>query len=140
LGADDYIPKPFNPRELLARVRAVLRRAAAKPELDQPIGSRVISFAGWTLDTLTRELQSPDHVVIDLNGGEYDLLFAFLERPNRVLTRDQLLELARNRSAASFDRSIDVQVSRLKRKLEADENAPALIKTVRGAGYMLCRR
>jgi two-component system OmpR family response regulator len=104
--------------------------------LDQPIGGRVISFAGWTLDTLTRELQSPAHVVIDLSGGEYDLLLAFLEHPNRVLSRDQLLELARNRSAASFDRSIDVQVSRLRRKLQADDNAPALIKTVRGAGYM----
>ena len=124
LGADDYIPKPFNPRELLARVRAVLRRAAAKPDLDQPIGGRVISFAGWTLDTLTRELQSPDHVVIDLSGGEYDLLFAFLEHPNRVLTRDQLLELARKRSAASFDRSIDVQVSRLGESWKSTRTRP----------------
>jgi two-component system OmpR family response regulator len=136
LGADDYLPKPFNPRELLARIRAVLRRAAANRDMDQRIGGRLISFAGWTLDTLSRELQSPDHVVIDLSGGEYDLLVAFLEHPNRVLSRDQLLELARNRSAAAFDRSIDVQVSRLRRKLQADENAPPPIKTVRGAGYL----
>jgi two-component system OmpR family response regulator len=136
LGADDYLPKPFNPRELLARVRAILRRAAAKPDPDRPIGGRLISFAGYTLDTQRREVTSPEGVVIDLSGGEYDLLLAFLEHPNRVLSRDQLLELARNRSADPFDRSIDVQVSRLRRKLEADDKAPALIKTVRGAGYI----
>jgi two-component system, OmpR family, response regulator len=136
LGADDYIPKPFNPRELLARVRAVLRRAAAKPDPDRAIGGRLISFAGYTLDTQRREVASPEGVVIDLSGGEYDLLLAFLEHPNRVLSRDQLLELARNRSADPFDRSIDVQVSRLRRKLETNDKAPALIKTVRGAGYI----
>jgi two-component system, OmpR family, response regulator len=136
LGADDYIPKPFNPRELLARVRAVLRRAAAKPDPNQPIGGRLISFAGYTLDTQRREVASPEGVAIDLSGGEYDLLLAFIEHPNRVLSRDQLLELARNRSPDPFDRSIDVQVSRLRRKLEANEKAPALIKTIRGAGYI----
>jgi len=136
LGADDYIPKPFNPRELLARIRAVLRRAAARPHADQAIGGRLIAFAGYTLDTQRREVTSPEGVVIDLSGGEYDLLLAFIEHPNRVLSRDQLLELSRNRAAEPFDRSIDVQVSRLRRKLEADEKAPALIKTVRGAGYV----
>ena len=136
LGADDYIPKPFNPRELLARVRAVLRRAAARPDATQAIGGRRISFAGYVLDTQRREVTSPDGVVIDLSGGEYDLLLAFIERPNRVLSRDQLLELSRNRTADSFDRSIDLQVSRLRRKLEAGGKTPALIKTVRGAGYI----
>jgi two-component system OmpR family response regulator len=136
MGADDYLAKPFNPRELLARVRAVLRRAAAKPDPDRPIGGRLISFAGYALDTQRREVTSPEGVAIDLSGGEYDLLLAFLEHPNRVLSRDQLLELARNRSADPFDRSIDVQVSRLRRKLEANDKTPALIKTVRGAGYI----
>ena len=136
LGADDYLAKPFNPRELLARVRAVLRRAAAKPDPDRPIGGRLISFAGYTLDTQRREVTSPEGAAIDLSGGEYDLLLAFLEHPNRVLSRDQLLELARNRSPDPFDRSIDVQVSRLRRKLEANDKTPVLIKTVRGAGYI----
>jgi two-component system, OmpR family, response regulator len=136
LGADDYMPKPFNPRELLARVRAVLRRAAARPDADRTTGGRLITFAGWTLDMLRREVTSSDGVVIDLSGGEYDLLLALVEHPNRVLSRDQLLELARNRMCTPFDRSIDVQISRLRRKLEADENAPALIKTIRGVGYM----
>lgn len=136
IGADDYLPKPFNPRELLARIRAVLRRAAARPDANQPIGGRTISFAGYTLDTQRREVIAQDGVVIDLSGGEYDLLLAFIEHPNRVLSREQLLELSRNRSAEPFDRSIDVQVSRLRRKLEAGEGAPALIKTVRGAGYL----
>jgi Response regulators consisting of a CheY-like receiver domain and a winged-helix DNA-binding domain len=136
IGADDYLPKPFNPRELLARIRAVLRRAAARPDANQPIGGRLISFADYTLDTQRREVISQDGVVIDLSGGEYDLLLAFIEHPNRVLSREQLLELSRNRSAEPFDRSIDVQVSRLRRKLEAGEGAPPLIKTVRGAGYL----
>jgi two-component system, OmpR family, response regulator len=136
LGADDYIAKPFNPRELLARVRAVLRRAATAPQAGPETRGRLVTFAGWTLDTLRREVASADGVVIDLSGGEYDVLIAFVEHPNRILSRDHLLELARNRTSASFDRSIDVQVSRLRRKLEADESAPQLIKTVRGAGYM----
>ncbi|MFO1155077.1 MAG: response regulator [Rhodospirillales bacterium] len=136
LGADDYLPKPFNPRELLARIRAVLRRAAAKPDPSQPIGGRRISFSGYVLDAQRREVVSPDDVAIDLSGGEYDLLLAFIEHPNRVLSREQLLELSRNRTGDPFDRSIDVQVSRLRRKLEAG-SAPTLIKTVRGAGYIL---
>ncbi|QNT70215.1 response regulator [Defluviicoccus vanus] len=136
LGADDYLAKPFNPRELLARVRAVLRRAGAKPDQDQPIGGRMIAFAGYRLDTQRREVTSPDGVVIDLSGGEYDLLLAFIERPNRVLSREQLLEMSRHRLADPFDRSIDVQVSRLRRKLEAGEAIAPLIKTIRGAGYL----
>lgn len=135
VGADDYLPKPFNPRELLARIRAVLRRAALQQPGEPPRG-RLIAFGGWTLDTLRREVTSADGVVVDLSGGEYDVLIAFVEHPNRILTRDQLLELARNRASNAFDRSIDVQISRIRRKLEGDRNAPPLIKTVRGAGYI----
>ena len=130
------MPKPFSPRELLARIRAVLRRAEARPPANQPAGGRLVAFAGYSLDTRRREVTSPDGVVIDLSGGEYDLLLAFIEHPNRVLSRDHLLELSRNRSAEPFDRSIDVQVSRLRRKLETGDSSPTLIKTVRGAGYI----
>lgn len=135
VGADDYLPKPFNPRELLARIRAVLRRAAQQQPGEPPRG-RLITFGGWTLDTLRREVASADGVVVDLSGGEYDVLIAFVEHPNRILTREQLLELARNRSGNAFDRSIDVQISRIRRKLEGSGHSPPLIKTVRGAGYI----
>jgi two-component system OmpR family response regulator len=135
VGADDYLPKPFNPRELLARIRAVLRRAAAQPR-EAAQGGRLITFAGWRLDTLRREVTSPAGVVVDLSGGEYDVLIALVEHPNRILSREQLLELARNRASNPFDRSIDVQISRIRRKLESDTSAPPLIKTVRGAGYI----
>jgi two-component system, OmpR family, response regulator len=136
VGADDYLPKPFNPRELLARIRAVLRRAAAGQAGDVARSGRLITFAGWTLDTLRREVTSPAGVVVDLSGGEYDVLIAFVEHPNRILSRDQLLELARNRTSNPFDRSIDVQISRIRRKLESGATSPPLIKTVRGAGYI----
>jgi two-component system, OmpR family, response regulator len=132
VGADDYLTKPFNPRELLARVRAVLRRAAT-PERPMTT-TREVTFAGWRLDTMRRQLLSPAGIVIELSGGEYYLLVAFVENPNRVLSRDRLLELARNRLPSSFDRTIDVQVSRLRRKLEREDSS-GLIKTVRGAGY-----
>jgi len=137
LGADDYLAKPFNPRELLARVNAVLRRV--KTLGDGPEASRTgtrLMFEGWTLDLLRRELVNPHGVVVDLSTGEYDMLLTFLEAPQRVLTREQLLDGAKNRVATGFDRVIDVQVSRLRRKLEASEDSQAMIKTIRGAGYM----
>lgn len=134
LGADDYLAKPFNPRELLARIRAVLRRGAAMESA--PHEAQGFAFVGWRLDPLRRELFRPDGVLVDLSAGEYDLLLALLEAPNRILTREYLLDAARGREAVPFDRSIDVQLSRLRRKIEPDENAPDLIKTVRGAGYM----
>ncbi len=136
VGADDYLPKPFNPRELLARIRAVMRRVAHAGDPTTAHRQRYITFAGWSLDTHRHELANPEGVVIDLSGGEYDLLLAFVEHPNRVLRREQLLELARHRLTEGFDRSIDVQISRLRKKLEMDGSASPLIKTIRGAGYM----
>ncbi|MDB5365812.1 MAG: DNA-binding response regulator [Rhodospirillales bacterium] len=134
MGADDYLPKPCNPRELLARVKAVLRRTRdhSAPKEERAL---IYLFDGWRFDLGRRELTSPDTVLITLSGGEFTLLQAFVEHPRRVLTRDQLLDLARGRSALPFDRSIDVQVSRLRRKLESDPKEPALIKTVRNGGY-----
>jgi two-component system OmpR family response regulator len=107
LGADDYVVKPADPRELVARIRAVLRRADAAPEVAVGPDTHIAHFAGWSLDTRSRELLSPDHVVVDLTSGEYDLLLAFIERPQRVLTREQLLDLARNRPYGGLDRSMD---------------------------------
>lgn len=137
LGADDYIPKPFSRPELLARIRAVLRRAQPVDEarLAGAVGDRIL-FAGWSLDTRRRELAAPDASIVDLSSGEYDMLLAFCEHPQRVLTRDQLLDLARNRVSDSIDRSVDVMVSRLRRKVEPTDDSPAIIKTIRGAGYM----
>ncbi len=137
MGADDYLAKPFNPRELLARIRAILRRVAVPLTAGRPAGApRHLRFAGWTLDLGRRRLEAPDGLIVDLTTGEYELLIAFLERPNRVLTRNQLLDLARGREATPFDRAIDVQVSRVRRKIEADPKAPEMIVTVRGDGYM----
>lgn len=137
MGADDYLAKPFNPRELLARIKAVLRRAEGAPGSDGDSAHQVLEFAKWTLDMTKRELRSPDAVLVPLTAGEYDLLVAFVEHPNRVLTRDQLLDLAKGRTAIPFDRSIDVQLSRLRRKIEIDPKEPEIIKTVRGGGYIL---
>ncbi|MBS7804490.1 response regulator [Rhizobiales bacterium TNE-4] len=131
VGADDYLPKPFNPRELLARINAVLRRVRTQATAAHTAG-RGFLFAGWRLDTLKRELMNPKGVVVDLSTGEYEFLLAFLEAPQRVLTREFLLDAARNRASDAFDRAIDVQVSRLRRKLD---DAGELIKTIRGAGY-----
>lgn len=135
MGADDYLAKPFNPRELLARVRAVLRRAQSRSEPVQT--GRQIAFSGWMLDAGTRDVTAPDGTPVALTAGEFDLLLALAERPGRVLSRDQLLDLTRGREAGPFDRSIDVQVSRLRRKLGEHHMEPELIKTVRGGGYML---
>lgn len=137
LGADDYLPKPFNPRELLARIRAVLRRAGDQVERRADAPGRGLRFAGWTLDPGRRRLLNPDGAEVTLTGGEYDLLVALLDRPNRVLTRDMLLDLLRGRQAGPFDRAIDVAISRLRRKLEDDGRNSQLIKTVRGGGYVL---
>ncbi len=138
MGADDYLPKPFNPRELLARIKSVLRRARSLPGNLQPQDARRIRFAGWCLDTVGRHLVSPDGLVIALSGAEYRLLRIFLEHPNRILNRDQLMALARRReNLIPFDRSIDVQVSRLRQRLGDDARNPALIKTVRNEGYVL---
>ena len=138
LGADDYVAKPFNPRELLARIRAVLRRAgehSAAPKTENP--TRNLRFAGWILEPARRRLLNPDGVEVPLTGGEYDLLVALVERANRVLTRDMLLDLLRGRQAGPFDRAIDVAVSRLRRKLEDDGRHAQIIQTVRGGGYVL---
>ena len=135
-GADDYVAKPFNPRELLARIRAVLRRANGEGPAKEP-PAKVIRFAGWTLEPGRRRLLNPDGAEVSLTGGEYELLLVLVERANRVLTRDMLMDLLRGRQAGPFDRAIDVAVSRLRRKLEDDGRNPTLIKTVRGGGYVL---
>ncbi len=136
-GADDYIAKPFSPRELLARVRAVLRRARAASD-GRAADNAVVTFDGWVMDLRRRELFSPPGVLIDLSTGEFDLLAVFVEHANRVLSREALMQFAKTRTSDDpFDRTIDVQISRLRRKLGADASGGQLIKTVRGAGYML---
>lgn len=136
MGADDYLPKPFNPRELLARMKAVLRRAQHAPAVPADARRKVLAFAGWQLDLGLRRLGSPQGLVVDLTTGEYDLLVAFVEHPQKVLNRDQLLDLTHGRAETPFDRSIDMQVSRLRQKIEPNPKEPELIKTVRGGGYL----
>ncbi|WP_375285604.1 response regulator [Sphingomonas sp.] len=135
MGADDYVAKPANPRELLARIRSVLRRKEAGPAPARPGDRSYLRFAGWRLDPLARQLADPDDVVINLSDGEFRLLLALVEHPRRVLTRDQLLDLSRGANTEFFDRAIDVQVSRLRRKLARDGDEE-LIRTVRNEGYM----
>jgi two-component system OmpR family response regulator len=135
VGADDYLPKPCNPRELLARIRAVLRRRQEPGT--EPAPSLVAEWDGWRLDLVRRELTSPEDVLIALSDGEFSLLRVFVERPQQALAREELLEQARGRDADGYDRSIDVQISRLRRKLNgAVKNREELIRTVRNEGYM----
>ncbi|MEL3925635.1 response regulator [Aeromonas enteropelogenes] len=136
MGADDYLAKPFNPRELLARIKAVMRRTQADTQPSPETLTRDLRFDRWLLDINRRELVDEDGVGLSLSTAEFDLLKVFLERPQRVLSRDQLLDLARGREAVAFDRAIDTLVSRLRRKLERDPKNPELIKTIWGGGYM----
>jgi len=135
LGADDYVTKPFSPRELLARIRAVLRR---RPEVQQgrPEGVRAYRFDGWDLNLNTRKLTSPDGRRIELSNGEFSLLVVLLGAPHRVLSRDQLLDMSRLHGDDVYNRSVDTQILRLRRKLEIDSARPRYIRTERGSGYM----
>jgi two-component system OmpR family response regulator len=136
MGADDYLAKPFNPRELLARINAVLRRQAAAQTVIATNGASVLTFLGWRIDLRLRELRDPAGARVAMTGAEFDLLRTFCERPGRVLSRDSLLDLTQGRSAGSFERSIDVLVSRIRRKIEPDPQEATFIKTVRSGGYV----
>lgn len=133
VGADDYLAKPFEPRELVARVRALLRR---RERNDRPASARLVVFAGWRLDLGSRSLSSPAGEPVELTAGEFDLLCTLVQRPRQVLSRDDIMDALKGRQADAFDRSIDIQVSRLRRKLGDDPQAPTLIRTVRNAGYL----
>jgi len=137
MGADDYLSKPFSPRELVARIKSILRRTRSLPSNLKPDEAKNLRFAGWTLDIATRNLISPEGVTVSLSGTDYKLLRIFLDHPNRVLNRDQLIDMTQSRDAGPFDRSIDLQVSRLRRRLNDNPKEPAIIKTARGEGYVL---
>lgn len=134
IGADDYLAKPFNPRELLARIRAILRRSGTEATEDE--GVRRMHFVGWTLDVALRQVTGPEGARIAITGAEFDLLHALCLRPGRVLSRDQLLDLTQGRSAGPFERSIDVLVSRIRQKIERDSRNPEIIRTIRSGGYL----
>ena len=136
VGADDYLAKPFNPHELLARIKAILRRTTELPVQNSLQKAPVLRFCGWALDRSRRRLESPAGAIVSLTDGEFDLLVALAEHPQVVLSREQLLDLARGRSPIAFDRSVDMQVTRLRRRIEVDPEEPELIKTVRNKGYM----
>jgi two-component system OmpR family response regulator len=140
MGADDYMPKPFNPRELLARNNAVLRRQQAARNATAVEGAAALTFQGWHIDLRLRELRNPEGARVAMTSAEFDLLRTFCERPGRVLSRDSLLDLTQGRNAGSFERSIDVLVSRIRRKIEPDPQEATLIKTVRSGGYVFTPR
>lgn len=137
MGADDYLPKPFEPRELLARIRSVLRRFSHQVDEQKSETAKKKTFGNWTLDLIARHLIDEEGLVVSLSGAEYRLLTIFLDKPNEILNRDHLLNLTQGRDADPFDRSIDIQISRLRQKLREDARSPALIKTVRNGGYVL---
>lgn len=134
MGADDYVPKPFDPRELLARARAVLRRPSAAGAAHRPM-PQIYKFAGWTLDASRRRLLRPDEVRVELTTAEFNLLHTLVRSAQRVLSREQLVELSNQNGDYSYDRSVDILVSRLRRKMEDDPRSPKLVLTVRGGGY-----
>lgn len=137
MGADDYLAKPFEPRELFARIRSVLRRTQALPPSMMRPEAKTMHFSGWTLDLTARHLLNQEGVVVALSGAEFRMLKVFLDHPNRILNRDQLLELTQGREADPFDRSVDIQISRLRQKLGDDARTPTIIKTIRNEGYVL---
>jgi two-component system, OmpR family, response regulator len=141
LGADDYVVKPFSARELLARIRAILRRTHARSEngaerTPRGAAGELYRFAGWTMDLATRQIETPEGASLSLTGAEFDLLHAFCEHPNRILTRDQLISMTHGRGAGPFERSVDILISRLRQRIEDNPKTPKFIKTVRSEGYM----
>lgn len=136
MGADDYLSKPFNPRELLARIKSILRRSNSFHERIPTESPKEIKFIGWTLHPTSRELVDDKQVLVSLSSAEFTLLMAFVQRPGRVLSREQLLDLARGRDAHVYDRAIDTLVSRLRKKLRDNPNDPRILKTIRGGGYL----
>ncbi|MGZ5141514.1 MAG: response regulator, partial [Burkholderiales bacterium] len=136
MGADDYLSKPFNPRELLARIRAVLRRSSLAANSSREVAVRTLMFQDWRLDCVARTLTNPRGSLVTLTSAEFDLLQSLCERSGRVLSRDQLLDLTQGRIAGAFERSVDVLISRVRRKIERDPHHPEFIKTVRSGGYV----